>query len=281
MNASAVVAGMLCGMGAVVVVSELLPAPPNLVQALERIEGAEARGSDRLHRLAVRLARLPIPRDDLALLGVSVERFTFQRVVFLLAGLAIPVPLNLLSTLLGVPVPWAVPVGASLILGALFALLPDLAARRQARERRGEFRAALATYLDMVALERAAGAGPHQALQSPADVCTGWVFARLAQVLEQAKRSGEQPWRGLADLGEQVGIPELSELADIAEGAGTEGTRVLSTLLAKAQSMRTAALTDARATANSRTSEMPVAIGVSVFGFLLLVCFPAVYRILS
>lgn len=105
--------------------------------------------------------------------------------------------------------------------------------------------------------------------------------SEAAQVLEHARRAGEQPWRGLADLGRRVGIPELTELADIAEDAGSEGTQVLSTLLAKAQSMRTTALTDARARANSRTSEMPIAIGISIFGFLVLVCFPAVYRIMS
>ena len=92
-----------------------------------------------------------------------------------------------------------------------------------------------------------------------------------------ANRPGEDS----PQLGGRVGVTELTDLADIAEDAGSEGAQVLSTLLAKAQSMRTAALTDARAKANSRTSEMPVAIGMSVFGFLVLVCFPAVYRIMS
>ncbi|GAA3120123.1 hypothetical protein GCM10010466_08680 [Planomonospora alba] len=274
----------MVGLGVLVVVAEAWPAPPRLDVALARLDGVPdptARSSGVGGWLAVRLARLPVPRDDLALLGISVERFMLQRVAFLLFGLVLPTPLSLLSLVAGLPLPWTVPAGAGVVLGVLFALVPDYAARTQARERRREFRAALATYLDMVALERAAGAGPPQALQAPADVCSGWVFAQIKRVLEHARRAGEQPWRGLAALGERVGIPELTELADIAEDAGSEGTQVLSTLLAKAQSMRTAALTDARASANSRTSEMPVAIGVSVFGFLVLVCFPAVYRIMS
>jgi pilus assembly protein TadC len=276
-NGLAVLAGALFCLGGLIVFAELVPGPPRLDAALARLEGTR----ERRNSFAVRLSRLPVPHDDLALLGISVTRFAVQRVTFLLFGLIVPVPLNLLAAVSGVPLPWAVPAGAGVVLGVLFALIPGYAARIQARERRREFRAALATYLDMVALERAAGAGPPEALQSPADICSGWVFSRIAQVLEQAKRAGEQPWRGLAALGEQVRIPELTELADIAEDAGSEGTKVLSTLLAKAQSMRTAALTDARATANSRTSEMPVAIGISVFGFLMLVCFPAVYRIMS
>ncbi|MFC0860945.1 hypothetical protein ACFHYQ_01415 [Sphaerimonospora cavernae] len=279
MNLPAVTAGALVGLGLIIVAAELFPAPPRLDAALARLDGVRRPGLSR--RLTARMARFPVPCDDLALLGISVERFTVQRVAFLLFGLLLPLPLSLLCAVAGLPLPWAVPTGAGVLFGVLFALLPDYAARRQARERRQEFRTALATYLDMVALERAAGAGPTQALQTPAEVCTGWVFGRIAQVLEHARRAGEQPWRGLAVLGEQVGIPDLSELADIAEDAGTEGVQVLSTLLAKAQSMRTTALTDARARANSRTGEMPIAIGISVFGFLVLVCFPAVYRIMS
>lgn len=279
MTTQAIVSGALVGVGLMILIAELIPGPPRLDAALARLDGVASPG--RMEKVTVRLGRLPIPRDDLALLGIGVERFTLQRVAFLLFGLFLPFPLSLLCAAVGLPLPWLVPTGAGVVLGLLFALVPGYAARTQARERRREFCAALATYLDMVALERAAGAGPTQALQAPADVCTGWVFGQIAQVLEYAKRAGEQPWRGLTALGEKVGIAELTELADIAEDAGSEGTQVLATLLAKAQSMRTTALTDERARANSRTSEMPIAIGISVFGFLVLVCFPAVYRIMS
>ncbi|MFC5828628.1 hypothetical protein [Nonomuraea insulae] len=279
MNLLSGISGALITLGLLIVMHEWMPGPPRLNAAIARLEGAPAPGRGAWFK--TRLTRLPIPRGDLALLGISVERFTLQRIVFLLVGLFLPIPLNLLCTLTGFPLPWAIPAGVGLVLAVLFALIPDISARRQAQERRREFRAALATYLDMVALERAAGAGPPQALQAPVDICQGWVFGQVAQVLQHAKRAGEQPWHGLSSLGERVGISQLTELADIAEDAGSEGTRVLSTLQAKAQSMRTAALADARAQANSRTSEMPIAIGVSIFGFLVLVCFPAIYRIMS
>jgi tight adherence protein C len=285
MNTAAVAAGSLIGLGVIIIVAELIPAPPRLDAAMARLEGAEQPVPTGVaRRLAVRLAqrsRFPIPRDDLALLGISVERFAAQRIAFLALGLALPTMLNLLCMSADLAMAWALPVVAGVIVGIGFALIPDYATRAQARERRQEFRAALSTYLDMVALERAAGAGPSEALQAPADICSGWVFRRISEVLDQARRAGEPPWTGLAELGKRVGVNELTELADISEDAGTEGAKVLSTLTAKAQSMRTAALSDARAKANSRTSEMPVAIGMSVFGFLLLVCFPAVYRLMS
>jgi tight adherence protein C len=276
----ALAAGAMIGLAIAVAVSELIPGPPRLQPALARLEGRAHLVPDKDNSWLVRrLRRFPIPRDDLALIGISVERFALQRVGFAALGLVLPTVLQLACLASGVPVPWPAGPVTGLIVGAVFALVPEITARRQAAERRREFRVALSTYLDLVALERAAGAGPPQALQAPADVCTGWVFTRIAAVLQQAKRAGEQPWRGLAALGERLGVTELTELADITQDAGTEGAQVLSTLLAKAQSMRSAALSDARARANSRTSEMPVAIATTVIGFLILVCFPAVYRI--
>ncbi|MGW3352173.1 hypothetical protein ACWDA3_53520 [Nonomuraea rubra] len=279
MSVLSMLSGALITVGILIAIQAWMPGPPRLHAAIARLESASEPGQ--AGWLRTRMTRLPIPRGDLALLGITAERFALQRIVFFLVGLFLPIPLNLLCTLAGFPLPWAIPAGVGVVLAILFALIPDVSARRQAQERRQEFRAALATYLDMVALERAAGAGPPQALQSPVDICRGWVFSQIAQVLQHAKRAGEQPWHGLSTLGERVGISQLTELADIAEDAGSEGTRVLSTLLAKAQSMRTAALSDARGQANSRTSEMPIAIGMSIFGFLVLVCFPAIYRIMS
>ncbi|MGI8334745.1 hypothetical protein ACRYCC_32745 [Actinomadura scrupuli] len=219
-------------------------------------------------------------RSPIDLAGVDVETFVIKRIGYLLLGLAIPPVLNLVASLmLDGALSWPLPAGAGLVLGAIFALVPSIAVRRQAAELRWEFRAALSTYLDLVALERAAGAGPSEALYAPADVCRGWVFTRIDHVLARARSAGEQPWHGLADLRRQAGVPELTELADIAEDAGAVGASVLPTLLAKATPMRSAALAEARAKANSRTSEMPVAIAMSIGGFLLLVCFPTVYRL--
>ncbi|MEV5576605.1 type II secretion system F family protein [Spirillospora sp. NPDC052269] len=272
--------GGLIGLGVTVLVSELYPAPPRLADALARLEGAapvEATG--RLQQLT-RWVSFHVPHADLDVLGLPVEAFVLKRLGYALLGLVFPTLLNLAFTLAtGNALAWQLPALAGVLLGAAFGVTPDIAVRRQAAELRREFRAALSIYLDLVALERAAGSGPSQALHAPADVCTGWVFERISAVLRQARRSGEQPWRGLAELGQRVGVPELTELADIAEDAGSIGAQVLPTLLAKSQSMRTAALTDARARANSRTSEMPVAIAMSIGGFLLLVTYPAIYRL--
>lgn len=281
MNTLAIAGGSLIGLGLALLVAELFPAAPRWDAALARLDGTAVPIRGPRSWLAVRLSRLPVPHADLALLGISVERFTLQRVGFAAIGLGLPFALNSMAALVGVSLPWAVPGIVGVVVGALFALFPDLGARSEAAKRRTEFRAALSTYLDMVALERAAGSAPTQALQAPVDICTGWVFQRIATVLEQAKRGGDQPWRGLADLGEQMGVTELTDLADIAEDAGVEGAQVLNTLLAKAQSMRSAALSDARSRANSRTSDMPIAISSTVLGFLLLVCFPALYRIFA
>ncbi len=275
--------GCLMGLGLVIMLAELRPAPARLADVLARLEGSEPTAQPchaRWVPAVVRRTGLHVPSRDLHLLGISTDSLLTKRIAYLLLGLVFPTLLNLMTTVaMGNGVPWQVPAGAGVLFGGLFAIAPDIAVRRQAAELRREFRAVLATYLDLVALERAAGAGSSEALYAPADVCVGWVFGRIHAVLEHARRSGEQPWRGLADLGRRVGVVELTELADIAEDAGSVGAQVMPTLLAKAAAMRTAALTEARARANSRTSEMPVAIAMSISGFLLLVTFPAIYRL--
>lgn len=271
----AVFSGCLIGLGVVIMFSELRPAPPRIADLIALHEG---RDLSRRRRWLVS-ARVRVPRQDLELMDTQAETLVAKRIAYFVIGIVVPMLCGLMVRLTGGAVPWSVPVVAALLLGVLFGMTPDLALRRQAAERRSEFRSALSTYLDLVALERAAGAGASEALTSPADVCEGWVFARISDVLSQARQAGEQPWRGLAALGSDLGVTELNELADIAEDAGSVGASVLTTLLAKASAMRTAGLTDARGRANSRTSEMPVAIAMSVAGFLLLVTYPAIYRL--
>jgi Flp pilus assembly protein TadB len=167
------------------------------------------------------------------------------------------------------------------VLAGLLFLAPDLVTRVNAAERRADFRHALTSYLDLVALERGAGAGPTEALEAAADIGQGWAFRRVAAALDQARRSGAAPWTALAALAAETGISELADLADIAEVAGHEGARILETLTARAASMRAQALAADRARAGARSTTMVVPIALLAAGFLLLLIFPVVYRTLG
>jgi Flp pilus assembly protein TadB len=300
-----VLAGVAAGIGLFLAVRELIPAPASLDAALTRLHPAApdtaaaygvavpAAGRSRagpgrpgaLRRAAQWLSGsapwLPIPRADLALLGQDRESWLASKVGCGLIGLVLlPVAAAVLA-ISGMHVPVTVPVVASLVLGAALFFAPDLVTRVNARERRADFRHALASYLDLVSLERGAGAGPTEALEAAAEIGGGWAFQRLQGALEQARRSGIPPWTALARLAAETGVSELADLADIAEVAGQEGARILQTLAARAESMRAEALAGDRAKAGSRGTTMVVPIALLGAGFLVLLIFPTIYRILG
>ena len=283
MNPLVLVAGVLAGLGGYTLVAQLIPAGPRLDAALARIHSAGRRPPEPpvralAGRIAAALPWLPVPTADLALLGQDRERWFASKLICGLLGLGAIPALGALATLAGVPVPVAVPAVTSLTLAVALFFAPDLVTRVNASQKRADFRHALTSYLDLVALERGAGAGPTDALEGAAQIGGGWAFARIGAALDVSRQAGRPPWEGLAALAAQTGIAELSDLADIAEVAGHEGARILQTLAARAESMRAEALADTKAKAGSRSTTMVVPIALLGAGFLLLLIFPIVYR---
>ncbi len=284
MNPLIIAAGVLAGLGVFTAVCQLVPGGPRLDAALARINAAAAPAPPLppLRALAARAAGampwLPVPAADLALLGQDTERWLATKVVCGLTGLAAIPALSALALAGGYPVSWPVPAVASLGLGLALFFAPDLVTRVNAAEKRTDFRHALTSYLDLVALERGAGAAPTEALEAAAHIGGGWAFARIAATLDAARKAGRPPWEGLASLAAQTGVTELADLADIAEVAGHEGAKILQTLAARAESMRAEALAATKAKAGSRSTTMVVPIALLGAGFLLLLIFPIVYR---
>ncbi len=279
-----ILAGLLVGLGFFVAVSQLMPGRPRLDAALVRIHAAGGQSLDRRGLRAVtgwigRVAPwLPVPAADLALLGKEREQWLVSKVVWGLAGLGVIPLFSLALTLVGYRFPWVVPAFVSLSAGVGLFFAPDLVIRVNAAEKRADFRHALTSYLDLVALERGAGAGPTDSLEAAAQIGEGWAFARIAMALDAARRASRPPWEALAALAAETGVTELADLAEIAEVAGHEGARILQTLAARAESMRNEALAATKAKAGSRSTTMVVPIAVLGMGFLLLLIFPVVYR---
>jgi pilus assembly protein TadC len=279
-----IVAGVLGGLGIFLVVREIIPASARLDAALARLDSAAAPGPGaslrlRLSRhIAAELAWLPVPSADLALLGQDRDVWIASKITCGLLGLALPPVLVELMTLGGVGVAWQVPAIVSVACGAALFFAPDLVTRLNAAERRADFRHALTSYLDLVALERGAGAGPTESLEAAAEIGGGWAFARIAAALDAARRAGEAPWTALARLARQTGVSELADLADIAEVAGHEGARILDTLAARAASMRAQAQAAERARAGARSTTMVIPIALLGAGFLILLIFPVLDR---
>ncbi len=191
-----VVAGLLGGLGCWLVINELIPTGPSLRAAIDRLDSYGGRADDQA-LFPVRLGRqvsavapwLPVPITDLRLLGQDPAGWLAKKVSYGALGLAVAPSLSALAVLGGHSLPWTIPVGGTLVLGGVMFFLPDLVTRFHAKQKRVDFRYALTSYLDLVALERSAGAAPTEALEAAAEIGGGWAFERISAALDQARKA--------------------------------------------------------------------------------------------
>ncbi|NIL40691.1 secretion system protein [Salinispora arenicola] len=274
------------GLAAFLAVHELRPASPALGPALARLQpptdvvAARSGGSMAIGRLADRMQRI-IPATDLRLLGRSPEEFVTSLIVAGLLGLAVPsVVLGLLG-LMGRDFGTGVPVVAALGFAALLIVIVYRDVGRKTVVARRECRRAVCAFIDLVALQRAAGRGTEESLSRAASKGSGWVFARIRQTLLRAELSVSAPWDGLKKLGTDLGVPELGDLGDIMQAAGVTGAQVYRTLRARATSLRAQIRTDELARAELRTSQLEIPGALLLVVLMLLALYPFAARLLA
>jgi tight adherence protein C len=280
-----VLGGALAGLGVFLVVREALPATPALAPALRRLHASgglaaparsPARGVDWLGGLS-RYVRPPT--RELALLGQTPERYTLSLVLSGLVGLAVPVVGTTLARLLGVSLPFLLPLFGSVGLAGLSALLAHRSVIAKADRARAEFSRAVCTYLDLVALQMSAAHGPVHALEQAAAVCDGWVFDRVRDALRIAQLQMHSPWDELRELAERIGVPELGDVGAIMQASGTEGAPVHETLRSRADSLRDQIRTDNLAKAEAITGRLDIPGALLVFVLMGFIVYPFVARI--
>lgn len=300
MIVQALAAGGLVGFGALLVARGSRPARLPLASVLARLDrstpfppsavASGARESGLTWRLGSTLDGLigglglgsRSLREDLRMLGRPVEAHMGEKAMLGLLGLLLPQAVVFALAATGGWRPGVlVPVWASLGLGLGGFFLPDLQVHTRAEERRTSFRYSLGSFLDLVIISLAGGGGVESALHDAAAVGDGWAYRQLQAALAGGRLARTTPWDALAGLGEQLGVPELCELAASVGLAGTEGARVRSSLAAKARSLRDHELAAVEAAAESASEKMNLPIAVLFLGFLLFLGYPAVQRILS
>jgi len=291
-TALTVAGGALAGLGVTLAVAELV-APPrlDLAAALTRLHPGPAApgGAPRAagppgwwdRTVGALVERLPVPVADLRLLDRSPRAFMVSKLVMAGYGALLPALLTGLLTLVAVRLPVAVPAITCLGCAGVLFFAPDLVTRAQAAEARATFRRAVGCYLDLVALERGADGGPAEALTRAAEVGHGGQFRRIADALSAARLAGTTPWQALAELAAAIGVAELADLAEVIALAGDDGAAVADTLAAKAAALRARHLADATAAANTASEKLTLPGVVLAFGFLVLVCYPALVRVLG
>lgn len=181
----------------------------------------------------------------------------------------------------GIAVPG--PVLAVAAIGGAMAgfVAPDLGLRRRAVERRREFTLAFGAYLDLVAISLAGGMGTEAALTEAARIGDSWVFHTLRRTIDVAQIDGTTIWTGLGRIGDELQVPAVVELSASVALAGTEGAKVRHTIAVKADGLRAAELAEAESRAQAATERMAIPTAMLLFGFVLLIGFPAVITVLG
>ncbi|MET9085521.1 type II secretion system F family protein [Streptomyces sp. NPDC004237] len=292
------VLGAMFGAGLTALVHGLHPPRPALADVLAALDAPplppasapEAEGEEWATRLGrrfiplMRMLGLPTAslRTDLAVCGQDVDRHLAGKATCAIAGLATPW-LAVALIRLGADMDtgsWA-PVSGSLALAVVLFFTPDLTVRRQAALRRREMRHTLSLVLDLTVIALAGGAGVQQALTHAVHAPTGWAAGKLRHALHAAQLTRTSPWTHLGDLGRQLAVSDLVELAATLALAGAEGAKVRGSLAAKARAMRRRRISEADGAAQAATEQMSLPVVVLFAAFLLLIGYPALAHVLT
>jgi tight adherence protein C len=236
----------------------------NLLDALRR--SVEGRSTAAVHR-------------DVRVTGRGPDRHAVEKLAGAVGGAGAPVLLHVLLLVQGgglAPALLVVAVVGASVIGFVW---PDVRLRRAARQRRLQFTHALSSYLDLVNVVLAGGAGIESALEAAADAGDGWAFEEVRDALVRARSTRRSPWLALGELGDELGIEPLSELAASVQLAGEQGARIRSSLTAKAAAMRARQSMQLEADAHAASERMGVPTVLMFVGFLILLGFPALQQI--
>jgi tight adherence protein C len=244
----------------------------------------------RMRRLGTNLRRflesrgIQVPvstRADLGVAGRSLEAHLATSLMSGVAGFFSPILLLAPVSLVTGGVPVVIPIWLSVIGALLGLVVPTTQLRTVAADRRRDFRHVLSAFLDLVAMNLAGGRGVPEALSSAAGISDGWAFVRIRDTLETARLQGITPWAALGELGEELSVDELRDLATALALVAEDGAKVRESLAARAASMRRRELADTEGRAQTQSQSMLMAQMLLAIGFLIFLAYPAVSRVMG
>jgi Flp pilus assembly protein TadB len=299
------VAGAMTGLGLLLAIGALVARVPSGPVALARLDLARRRRGrdavlaatatrDRAESLAARRVGAAVAdilashgialdqvRTDLAITGRSLESHLAQSLATAAAGAWSMGAGGLVwSVVAGGPLT-AVPLAAVAIGGLVGAVLPTVAVRTRAKERRSDFRHTVGAFLDLVALNLAGGRGVPEALTSAAEIGDSWAMRAVTRTLEDARLQGTTPWAALGRLGGELGIEELVDLASALGLVADDGAKIRASLAARAATLRRRELADLEGKAQERSQTMLLAQFLLCAGFLVFLIYPPLANVLA
>lgn len=233
-------------------------------------------------RLIEQLSGRPTPSRsaDLAVCERDLSRYVRDRCIWAGLGVTAGALLTLLAAGGAIAITPIVALGLAVAGAAAGWGWARIDLRSDADRARRAFRHALASYLELVTILMAGGAGVETAMFDAVAAGTGSEFRHLRGALTAAQARREPPWTALGQLGARLGVPELEELEASMTLAGG-GALVRDSLTAKAVGIRMKDLAQLESEAQARSETMVLPVALMFAGFLLLIGYPALAALSS
>ena len=220
-------------------------------------------------------------RADLAIVGYLATDMVTRKLTTMFIASVAAFGLIILLNLISVQVSLILSITIFISCAAVGFFWPDSQVRAKAKTRRQDFLHAFSSYLDLVNVLLAGGAGTETALIAAAEAGDGWSFAEIRSALTRARSSRRSPWVELATLGTTYNIAELAEVAGSVQLAGEHGARIRLSLSARADSLRNRHMGEIEAEAQSATERMGIPMVLLFIAFIALIGYPAVNLVVS
>lgn len=280
-----VVPGLVVALGVVLIVAAFRPQHARLGDALTVLSGARPlrmsseatdtiRGVERLGDWWVRSRQVVAPADlerQLRLRGRSLTRHYAYKLLGAAAGFLLPTLVGIVWWLGWGEAP-LMSVVISLALAVVGFVVPDLTLRGSSAEATEDATEALLAFFDLVTLERLANQSGTQALHAAAALSDVPVFADIRAALERARLQQRAPYADLKELGRELDLPALRDLADVMR-LDESGASLSTALRARVKELRDGHLTAMKMAASDLSERMTMwmVIPSLVFGLFFLV----------
>lgn len=289
---SALIPGLIVGLGAAVILFQFAPRFVRVSDALSRLgelsitpttatDQASRRPLDRAGTwLAGHAPGIPLfsaPVAELDLLDIPVPRFYAAKIRYALIGFTLPIFIPVLFQLI-LGQPFLLPLILSPVMALIFWVMPDTQVRANAKKARREFTRFITVYLQLVAVSLLGVITVDNALKNAASVSDSWVFQRIRREYEAAELTRTSKWDALENLGRAVGIPAMVDMSRTLKlSEARVGLR--DQLIASHDMLRAQVLADDRADAEKGTARMAGPVYASMVPILLLLIAPPILQL--
>ncbi len=164
---------------------------------------------------------------DLRVVDYGIENVVYSQILTSVAGFVLPLILFLVILPVGgltLPPAVALLVGVAGAAGGFY--LPLHTLKRDAEVRRREFVAGLVHYVSFVDVMVSGGNSIDGSFEFGAELGEGWVWEELRFAIASASSATMAPYRALYDLGQELGVIELTNLARRLEQTQATGSAI-------------------------------------------------------